>query len=165
MILHQLPGKFSIICKHCDNLFSLIFVILVAMRFGDGHESNVWTGIFMKVTNRTVSLSLYENVWLFFIHVHCSIAQFIVKGAFLFESVKEYLVLFKNLIIQYCNILNPNLRTYNLVEVSIGIILRVSRLEVSVYIQCLQYKPVSNHFCSGGGGGGGVKSVSRCDCE
>ncbi len=26
------------------------------------------------------------------------------------------------------------------------------------------YKPVSNHFCSGGGGGG-VKSVSRGDCE
>jgi hypothetical protein len=31
-------------------------------------------------------------------------------------------------------------------------------------MECLHYKPVSNHFCSGGEGGG-VKSVSRGDCE
>ncbi len=47
--------------------------------------------------------------------------------------------------------------TYNFVEVS-GIILRVLRLEVSAYIQCVHYKPVSNHFCSRGGG---VKSEIR----
>ncbi len=30
------------------------------------------------------------------------------------------------------------------------------------HLQCLHYKPVSNHFCSKGGG---VKTVSRGDCE
>jgi hypothetical protein len=33
----------------------------------------------------------------------------------------------------------------------LGIILRVLRLEVSVYNVGLHYKPVSNHFCGGGG--------------
>ncbi len=41
----------------------------------------------------------------------------------------------------------------------LGIILRVLRLEVSLYKQCIRYKPVSNHFCSWGWGGGGVKSA------
>ncbi len=31
-------------------------------------------------------------------------------------------------------------------------------------VQCLHYKPVSNHFFSGGGGDG-VESISRGDCE
>jgi hypothetical protein len=33
-----------------------------------------------------------------------------------------------------------------------GIILRVLRLDVSIYLQCLYYKPVSNHICSRGVG-------------
>ncbi len=44
----------------------------------------------------------------------------------------------------------------------LGIILRVLRIEVSFRIQCLHYKPVSNHFCSRGQGG--VKSISRGNC-
>ncbi len=37
----------------------------------------------------------------------------------------------------------------------LGLILRVLRLKVSVYVQCLHYKPVSK----------GIKFVSRGDCE
>jgi hypothetical protein len=43
----------------------------------------------------------------------------------------------------------------------LGIILRVLRLEISIYN--VHHKPVATHFCSRGGGG--VKSVSRGDCE
>jgi hypothetical protein len=49
----------------------------------------------MKDTHRTVSL--------FSILVHCSVAQFIVKGAIFVDDVEEYIVFFKNLIKQYCN--------------------------------------------------------------
>ncbi len=47
----------------------------------------------------------------------------------------------------------------------LGIILRVVRLEVSIYCTMfsVHYKPVSNHFCSGGGGG--VKYAGRGDCK
>jgi hypothetical protein len=46
----------------------------------------------------------------------------------------------------------------------LGIILRVLRLEVSVYNVFItkQYQP---SFAWGGGGGVGVKSISRSDCE
>ncbi len=48
----------------------------------------------------------------------------------------------------------------------LGIFLRVLRLEVSVYMQCLHYKPGFKTLQPGGWGGeGGVKSVSRGDCE
>ncbi len=53
------------------------------------------------------------------------------------------------------------------VEISLrflGLILKSSQT-LGFRIICLHYKPVSNHFCSGGKGGGEVKSSSRRDCE
>ncbi len=47
--------------------------------------------------------------------------------------------------------------TYNFVEVS-GHNLENSQTW-GFCVQCLHYKPASNHFCSRGRGGGGVKSV------
>jgi hypothetical protein len=55
-----------------------------------------------------------------------------------------------------CDVLKPNSRTYNFVEISGYYLETVLRLEV--YIK----KPVSNHFYSRGGG---VKSVSIGVCE
>ncbi len=55
--------------------------------------------------------------------------------------------------LMYATVLKPNLWTYNFVEVS------WDNLESSqtwgFRIQCLHYKPVSNHLCSMGWGGGG----------
>ncbi len=52
-----------------------------------------------------------------------------------------------------CPILKPNSWTDNFVEVSGHN--RESSQTWGFCIQCLHYKPVSNHFCSRGGGGGG----------
>ncbi len=57
-------------------------------------------------------------------------------------------------------LLKPTSWTYNFVEVS-GHNLESSQTWV-FQIQCLHYKPVSNHFCSREEG---VKSISRGDCE
>ncbi len=57
----------------------------------------------------------------------------------------------------WCAFLKPNSWTYKIVEVS-GHNLESSQTW-GFRIQCLHYKPVSNHFCSGGGGGEAVKSV------
>ncbi len=59
------------------------------------------------------------------------------------------------------DVLKPKSWTYNFVEDS-GQNLESSQTW-GFCIQCLHYKPVSNHCCSKGGGG--VKSVSRGDCE
>jgi hypothetical protein len=52
----------------------------------------------------------------------------------------------------YRHVQKPNSWTYNFVEVS-GHNLD-SAQAWGFHIQCLDYKPVSNHFCSAGGGGG-----------
>ncbi len=53
-------------------------------------------------------------------------------------------------------VLKSNSWTYNFVEVS-GLDLESSHIW-GFHTQCLHYKPVSNHFCSGGGGGGTINS-------